>query len=140
MRCSRFRTEHGPELSMFRVQDWGRVTRLLPRRSGFWSEHSRYTIAGSRVRDCGRVMGLLPRRSGLGDGSMVRTQPLEVAGSRVRDLGRVLSVLPRSLGVRPISLLTLSLLILLDSNFPGNAPCAWESHPFKLRLCSSQTL
>ena len=31
----------------------------------------------------------------------------------------------------PISLLTLSLLTLLDSNFPGNLLWAWEFHPFK---------
>ena len=31
--------------------------------------------------------------------------------------------------VRPISLLTLSLLTLLDSNLPGNPLWAWESHP-----------
>ena len=42
--------------------------------------------------------------------------------------------------IRPISLLTLSLLTLLDSNFPGNPLWAWEFHPFKLRLCFSQTL
>ena len=42
--------------------------------------------------------------------------------------------------VRPFSLLILSLLTLLDSNFPGNPRWAWEFHPFKLRLWSSQTL
>ena len=42
--------------------------------------------------------------------------------------------------LRPISLLKLSLLTFLDSNFPGNFLWAWEFHPFKLRLCSSQTL
>ena len=42
--------------------------------------------------------------------------------------------------LRPISLLTLSLLTLLESDFPGNPLRAWEFHPFKLRLCSSQTL
>ena len=42
--------------------------------------------------------------------------------------------------VRPISLLTLSLLTLLDSNFPGNPLWTWEFHPFKSRLCLSQTL
>ena len=40
----------------------------------------------------------------------------------------------------PISLLTLPLLTLLDSSFPGNPLWAWEFHPFKLRLCLSQTL
>ena len=35
---------------------------------------------------------------------------------------------------RPISLLTLSLLRLLDSTFRGNPLWAWEFHPFKLRL------
>ena len=44
------------------------------------------------------------------------------------------------LRVRPISLLTLSLLTLLDSNFPGNLLCTREFHPFKSRLCWSQTL
>ena len=42
--------------------------------------------------------------------------------------------------IRPISLLTLSLLRLLGSNFPGNPLWAWEFHPLKLRLCLSQTL
>ena len=42
--------------------------------------------------------------------------------------------------LRPIPLLTLSLLTLLDSSFPGNSPWAWEFHPFNLRLCLSQTL
>ena len=42
--------------------------------------------------------------------------------------------------LRPISLLTLSLLRLLDSNFAGNPRWAWELHPFELRLCLSQTL
>ena len=42
--------------------------------------------------------------------------------------------------VRPISLLTLSLLTLLESNFPGNPLWAWEFHSFKLRLRWSQTL
>ena len=42
--------------------------------------------------------------------------------------------------IRPIPLLTLSLLTLLDSNFPGSSLWAWEFHPFKLRLCWSQTL
>ena len=42
--------------------------------------------------------------------------------------------------LRPISLLTLSLLTLLDSNVPGNSLWAWEFHPLKSRLCSSQTL
>ena len=41
--------------------------------------------------------------------------------------------------IRPISLLTLSLLTLLDSNFPGNSLWTWEFHPLKLRLCSSRT-
>ena len=39
------------------------------------------------------------------------------------------------LTVRPISLLT-----LLDSNFPGNPLWTWEFHPFKLRVCLSRTL
>ena len=42
--------------------------------------------------------------------------------------------------VRPISLLTLTLLTLLDSNFPGNPPWALEFDPFELSSCSSQTL
>ena len=32
------------------------------------------------------------------------------------------------MGVRPISLLRLSLLRLIDSNFPGDPPWAWEFH------------
>ena len=36
--------------------------------------------------------------------------------------------------VRPISLLRLSLLRLLDSNFPGSPPWAWEFHPLRLRF------
>ena len=39
-----------------------------------------------------------------------------------------------------ISLLALSLLTLLDSNFPGNPPWTWEFHPSQLILCLSQTL
>ena len=42
--------------------------------------------------------------------------------------------------LRPISLLTLSLLRLLESNFPGNSLWAWEFIPLKLRLCWSQNL
>ena len=42
--------------------------------------------------------------------------------------------------VRPISLLRLSLLRLLDSNFPGNPLRAWEFHPLNLRFCLSQAL
>ena len=42
--------------------------------------------------------------------------------------------------MRPISLLALPLLTLLDSNFPVNPLWAWEFHPLKLRLCSSQAL
>ena len=43
--------------------------------------------------------------------------------------------------LRPISLLTLSLLTLLESNFPGKSlGNPYEFHPFKLRLCWSQTL
>ena len=34
----------------------------------------------------------------------------------------------------------LSLLRLLDSNFPGNSLWAWEFHPLKSRFCLSQTL
>ena len=44
------------------------------------------------------------------------------------------------LALRPISRLTLPLLTLLDSNFPGNSLWAWESHPLQLRLSLSQTL
>ena len=43
-------------------------------------------------------------------------------------------------GIPPISILTFSLLTLLDSNFPGNPLWAWKFHPLKLRLLSSQTL
>ena len=42
--------------------------------------------------------------------------------------------------LRPICLLTLSLLTLLDSNFPGNPLWALEFHPLILRLWLSQTL
>ena len=42
--------------------------------------------------------------------------------------------------LRLISLITLRLLRLLESNFPGNSLWAWEFHPLKLRLCLSQTL
>ena len=42
--------------------------------------------------------------------------------------------------LRLISVLTLSLLRLLDSSFPGNPLRAWEFHPLQLRLCLSQTL
>ena len=42
--------------------------------------------------------------------------------------------------VPPISLLTLSLLTSLDSNFPVNPLWAWEFHPLSSRLCLSQTL
>ena len=37
--------------------------------------------------------------------------------------------------LRPISLLTLSLLTLLDSSFPGNPLWTWWFHRFKLRIC-----
>ena len=37
--------------------------------------------------------------------------------------------------VRPISLLKLSLLTLLDSNFPVNPLWAWEFYPLHLRSC-----
>ena len=49
---------------------------------------------------------------------------------------------PRRLahGVRPISLLRLSLLRSLDSNFLGNPLWAWEFHPLKITLCFSQAL
>ena len=36
--------------------------------------------------------------------------------------------------LRPISLLTLSLLRLLDSNFPGNSLWAWEFHPLRIKI------
>ena len=41
--------------------------------------------------------------------------------------------------VRPISLLTSSLLTLLDSRFLGNSLWTWEFHPCKLGLGLSQT-
>ena len=44
------------------------------------------------------------------------------------------------LRINTISLLTLRLLTLLDSNFPGNSIWALEFHFFKLRLCLGQTL
>ena len=44
-----------------------------------------------------------------------------------------------TLPIRPISLLTLSLLTLLESKFPGNPLRAWEFHPLELRLCLSPT-
>ena len=43
-------------------------------------------------------------------------------------------------GLRPILLLTLRLLTLLESNFVGNPLWAWEFHPLELRLCLGQTL
>ena len=42
--------------------------------------------------------------------------------------------------IRPVSLLTLSLLRLLDSSFPGSPLWTWEFHPSTLRLCLNQTL
>ena len=45
----------------------------------------------------------------------------------------------RERDIHPISLLTLSLLALLVSNFPANLLWTLEFHPFELRLCSSQT-
>ena len=54
-------------------------------------------------------------------------------------LGRV-SERPGASELRPISLLTLPLLTLLDSKLPDVSLWAWEFHPFKLRLCLSQTL
>ena len=36
--------------------------------------------------------------------------------------------------LRPISLLTLRLLRLLDSNFPGNPPRAWEFPPLRIEI------
>ena len=36
--------------------------------------------------------------------------------------------------LRPISLLTLSLLRFVDSNFLGNSLCAWEFHPRKIKI------
>ena len=41
----------------------------------------------------------------------------------------VLGVIANDITIRPISLLTLSLLTLLDSNFLGNSLGAWEFHP-----------
>ena len=37
-------------------------------------------------------------------------------------------------------ILAVSLLRLLDSNFPGNSLWAWEFHPLRLRCCLSQSL
>ena len=54
--------------------------------------------------------------------------------------GSMPSKKPCARQVRPVLLLTLSLLILLDSNFPVDPLWAWEFHPFKLRLCWSRTL
>ena len=42
--------------------------------------------------------------------------------------------------MRPTSLLTLPLLTLLDSTISGNSLWTWEFHPFKSRLCLSQTV
>ena len=47
---------------------------------------------------------------------------------------------PTWLQLRQISLLTLSLLNFVDSDFPGDSLWTWEFHPLKLRLCLSQTL
>ena len=43
-------------------------------------------------------------------------------------------------GTRPISLLTLLLLRLLDPNFPGTSLWDREFQPLELRLCLSQAL
>ena len=42
--------------------------------------------------------------------------------------------------IRPIPLVSWSLLGLFDSNFLGNPLWTWEFHPLNLRLCWSQTL
>ena len=42
--------------------------------------------------------------------------------------------------VRPISLLRLSLLRFVDSNFQGKSLLTWEFHPLDLRFCLSQAL
>ena len=42
--------------------------------------------------------------------------------------------------VCPISLLSISLLRLLGSGFPGNSLWTQEFHPLRLRFCLSQTL
>ena len=43
-------------------------------------------------------------------------------------------------GLSPISLLRLSLLRFVDSEFPENYLWVWEFHPPELRSCLSQTL
>ena len=53
--------------------------------------------------------------------------PLEAAECHVDLLGAPY--------LRPISLLTLPLPTLPDSNFRGNPLWAWEFNPLKLRLC-----
>ena len=52
----------------------------------------------------------------------------------------VIVIIAIILVIHPISILTLSLLTLLDSNFPGDPLWTWEFHPFKLTLRSSRTL
>ena len=60
---------------------------------------------------------------------------------RLKSVKRVRPYLRSSVRqVRPISLLTLPLLTILDSRFPGNPLWTREFHSFKLRLCLSQTL
>ena len=59
---------------------------------------------------------------------------------KVLKMSQALFVATFNADIRPISLLTLSLLRLLDSNFPGNPQWTWEFHPFKLIWCLSQTL
>ena len=47
---------------------------------------------------------------------------------------------PHPVSLRAIFLLTLRLLTLLESNFPGNPLWAWEFHPLNLRFRLSHTL
>ena len=75
-------------------------------------------------------------------------QPLLSAGGAAaggwgaRDGGQLslLVVVEGSAQLRPVSILRISKLILVDSNFPGNYLWAWEFHPLGSISCLSQTL
>ena len=55
----------------------------------------------------------------------------------VRGSWRILIIRTQGRGLRPISLLRVSLLRLLDSNLPGSSLWTWEFHPVTLRFCLS---
>ena len=106
--------------------------------------------------DEGHVKGMLcPRCQIDGGGGFVVVYLVLICDIRALDMhylalpsaqqGGATALLPdsrskNSHNLHPISLLTLSLPTLLDSNFTGNSLWAWEFHPLELRLCLSQTL